>query len=333
MILERPSFATLQEYGRYFTNPSYWHAYVAAICARHELGDPTTVRAGFPGTNPVFIVDEKYAVKLYTDLFGGGHGYRVEREVYRLITTEPAIPAPSLIATGNLFDAHDGWPWPYIVTRAIPDLSMSESEISYTDRLAIAAWLGPVVRRIHSLPLAEVGSLPPRWEAFMQFLMAQRAEVVANHARWSVLPAHLVAQIERYLSALTTLIDREETPALLHCDLNSDHVLGERSTGHWQPDGVIDFGDARVGDRMYELVALHLGLFACDERLLKTFLDAYGFDEALQRDFVRRAMSMTLLFEFNVCSHIFKHIPAAASASTLEELAEFLWGSVLTSGG
>lgn len=330
MILERPSFATRQEYRRCFTNPSYWHAYVAAICARHELGDPTTVRAGFPGTNPVFIVDEKYAVKLYSDLFGGERSYPVEREVYRLIATSPDIPAPSLMTTGNLFGAHDGWPWPYIVTRALPGLSMSESVLSETDRLALAAWLGPVVRRLHSLPLAQAGPLPPRWEAFVQFLAAQRAEVVSNHVRWGMLPTHLVAQIERYLPALTTLIDREETPALIHGDFNSDHVLGERIAGHWQPSGVIDFGDARVGDRLYELMALHLSLFDGDGRLLRAFLDTYGFDEALQRDFVRRAMSMTLLFEFNVGSSIFEKIPAAASASTLEELAEILWGSALT---
>ncbi|HZU67613.1 MAG TPA: aminoglycoside phosphotransferase family protein [Ktedonobacteraceae bacterium] len=333
MNVERLSFATRQEYARCFTNPSYWQAYVAAICTRHELGECTTVRAGFPGTNPVFIVNETYVIKLYSDLFDGERSFLVEHEVYRLIATQPDLPAPSLVASGELFDAHDGWSWPYIVTQIIPGLSMSESELSDTDRLAIATWLGPVVRRLHALPLVEAGPLLPRWEPFLQFLAEQRAEVVNNHVRWGVLPAHLVAQIERYLPDLTELIDTDETPALIHCDLTSDHVLGESITGHWQPSGIIDFGDAKVGDRMYELVALHLGLFDSNRQLLWTFLDAYGFDTALQRDFVRKAMSMTLLFEFNVCSHIFKNIPAAASASTLEELAELLWGRALTSCG
>jgi hypothetical protein len=137
MSLERPFFATSQEYGRYFTNPAYWHPYVAAICVRHDLGNPVTVRAGFSGTHPVFLVNEQYAVKLYTDLFSGEQSYQVEREVYRLIATEPALPAPSLVATGKLFDEHDGWSWPYIVTRVIPGLSMSESEISYTTTAAL----------------------------------------------------------------------------------------------------------------------------------------------------------------------------------------------------
>jgi hygromycin-B 7''-O-kinase len=328
MFLERPSFATRQEYGRYFTNPSYWHSYVAAICLRHNLGDPVTVRAGFPGTHPVFLVNEQYAVKLYTDLFGREQSYHIEHEVYRLIATEPDLPAPLLVATGMLFDDRDGWPWPYIVTRVIPGLSISESEVSYTDRLEVAAWLGTVVRRMHSLPLAAPFSA--EWEPFLQFLATRRAEVVADHVRWGSLPAHLIAQIEEYVPDLTILIDEKETPALLHCDLNSDHVLGESVAGHWRPTGVIDFGDAKVGDRIYELVALHLGLFDCDGAMLKTFLEAYGFDESLRRDFAMRAMSMALLFEFNDCSHIFKNIPAAASAGTLDELAELVWGNALT---
>lgn len=325
MSLERPSFATRQEYSRCFTDPSYWHAYVAAICARHALGQCMTVRAGFPGTNPVFIVDEQYVVKLYTDLFGGERSYHIEREVYRLIAAKSDLPAPALLATDNLFDAQGGWLWPYIVTQLIPGLSMSESVLSGADRSTTVAWLGPVMHRIHSLPLQEAGSLAPKWEAFVQFLATQRAEATANHTRWGVLPAHLVAQIDSYVPALAELIDETEAPALLHCDLNSDHVLGERTSGRWQPSGIIDFGDARVGDRIYEVVALHLGLCDGDRQLLRTFLEAYGFDGALQRDFVRRAMSMTLLFEFNVCSHIFKNSPAAASASTLEELAALLW--------
>jgi len=331
MTLKRPSFANRQEYVRCFTNPAYWHTYIAAICVRHGLGDYTIVRAGLPGTNPVFIVNEIYAVKLYSDLFDGQYSFSVEREVYRLIATQPDIPAPALVAAGELFGADSGWPWPHIVTQVIPGLSMSEVQLSDVDRSATLAWLGPLMQRIHALPLRETGPLPQTWEAFVQFLTAQRAEVVNNHRRWGALPTHLIDQIEGYLPALTELVGLEERPVLLHSDLTSDHVLGRNVAGRWQPSGIIDFGDAKVGDRMYELVPLHLSICHSNGHLLRTFLDAYGFDQALQRNFVRRAMSMTLLFEFNICSEIFKDVPAAASVNTLEELAELLWGSVLRS--
>jgi hygromycin-B 7''-O-kinase len=327
--MERPRFTSREDYGPRFTDVAFWHPYVAAICARHGLGPCAKLRAGLPGTNPVFVVDETYAVKLYVDLFNGAASYAVERATYALIAREPGLPAPALVATGDLFDPAGGWPWPYIVTQAIPGRSLGESDVSYADRLALAAWLGPVVRRLHTLPLDPAEPLRPTWDDFATFLATQRAAAAATHARWGRLPARIIAQIDAYLPEPGELIDRSKAPALIHADLNRDHVLGEIVSGAWQPSGIIDFGDARVGDRTYELVALHLGLFDGDGRRLRTFLDAYGFDAELQRDFVRRAMTMTLLFEFDTLGEIIENMPDAAASASLEELAELLWGSVV----
>ena len=58
MILERPIFTSRADYGPRFTDPVFWRPYVAAICARHALGPCAELRAGLPGTNPVFVVDD-----------------------------------------------------------------------------------------------------------------------------------------------------------------------------------------------------------------------------------------------------------------------------------
>jgi hygromycin-B 7''-O-kinase len=326
--MERPRFISHVDYGPRFTDVDFWRPYVAAICARHGLGPCAELRAGLPGTNPVFVVDETYVVKLYVHLFDGARSYPVERAAYELIARRPGLPAPALIASGDLFDPAGGWPWPYIVTQAISGRSLGESQLNDADRLAVAAWLGPAVRGIHALPLDDAGPLRAAWDDFAAFLAAQRAAATATHAGWGRLPSRLVAQIDTYLSG--ELLNRSAPPVLIHADLNRDHVLGELMHGVWRPRGIIDFGDARVGDRMYELVALHLGLFDADGRLLRTFLEAYGFDDQLRHDFVRRAMAMTLLFEFNTLGEILQHMPDAAEASNLEELAELLWGSVIS---
>ena len=107
--------------------------------------------------------------------------------------------------------------------------------------------------------------------------------------------------------------------------MNADHLLGTLAGGRWTTSGIIDFGDAKVGDLLYELVALHLGLFRCDKHLLGPFLQAYGFDPARQPDFARRAMSFTLLHEFNVLGEILDSRPDLAAAPTLEDLADRIW--------
>jgi aminoglycoside/choline kinase family phosphotransferase len=107
----------------------------------------------------------------------------------------------------------------------------------------------------------------------------------------------------------------------VHADLNQDHVLGVWEAQHWQPCGVIDFGDALVGDPTYELVALHLGLFRGDKRLLQAFLAAYG-DAELGRGLPTRAMAMTLLHEFDLLDVL---EPEVFMVETLEELASRIW--------
>jgi hypothetical protein len=111
----------------------------------------------------------------------------------------------------------------------------------------------------------------------------------------------------------------------LHCDLGDDHVLGRFEGQRWRPTGIIDFGDAKVGDRVYELIALHIGLFRCDKRLLRVFLESYGFDTGPRDRFLLRAMSFALLHEFDVLKPVFEDYPAARAAGDLGELAALLW--------
>jgi hygromycin-B 7''-O-kinase len=320
-VIERPIFASRTEYGARFTDATFWHPFVSEVCQRHNL-PCTSMRAGLPGTNAVFLVDQQYAIKLYPDLFGGAVSFPAERRCYELIAQAAGILAPMLIASGELFDRAGGWHWPYIVTTMVPGHSLGEAQaVGFADRYALATWLGTLLRRIHTLPLNGNAPLRADWGDYAAFLSAQRAHVQERHSARGVLPEHLCAQLDAYLPTAESLVDRAKSPQLLHGDLNRDHVLGDWVAGHWQPCGVIDFGDARVGDPNYDLVALHLGLFDADKRLLQACLSSYG-TPACAADLAQRAMALTLLHEFYVLDWFQL---AIQQTSTLGELADLLW--------
>lgn len=115
---------------------------------------------------------------------------------------------------------------------------------------------------------------------------------------------------------------------MIHADLTRDHLLGRMKDGNWITLGIIDFGDAITGNLFYELVALHLDLFQCDKRMLRIFLDHYGFDKSLQEDFAIRAMNLTLLHQFGegILSDLFHRYPKLHQVETLVDLANELWG-------
>jgi Ser/Thr protein kinase RdoA (MazF antagonist) len=135
-------------------------------------------------------------------------------------------------------------------------------------------------------------------------------------------PSHLAAGLAAYLERNAQRIQSGDRQ-IIHADLTQDHLLGQVIDGHWQTRAVIDFGDAMFGNLYYELAALHLDLFDCDKRLLKAFLDSYGLEA--DRDFACRAMTTTLLHQFDVYGHLFTWKPDLKEAASLDVLAEKLW--------
>jgi aminoglycoside phosphotransferase (APT) family kinase protein len=323
--MQPPQFTSVQEYGGQLTSVDLWRPFIERVCQRHGL-PMLDVRAGLAGTHPVFLVrnSQQYIVKFYeTQFFAGARSYHVERNLYQFLPLAISAPTPQLIASGNLDAAGR---WPYIVTSVIPGASFGEMrhQVSYADTVALAAWLGRALRQLHSIPLDALPLLPDLRADFAQFIARQYDRCLEHHQRWNTLPLHLVDQIPQYLSTHPRM-DCADTYCLIHADLTHDHVLGLVQDGHWRPTGIIDFGDAWVGDRFYELVALHFSLFQADKRLLRAFLSAYGFDTMLRERFGERAMVASLLFEFNSLGEFTAEHPELLEAATLDELATRLW--------
>lgn len=113
----------------------------------------------------------------------------------------------------------------------------------------------------------------------------------SRHQAWGTLPKHLVEQIEDHL-----FVDGQELV------------------------GIIDWGDAFVTDSYYDLVALHLGAFGADTRLLHAFLRGYGW--TVDDSFALRATNAALLHMHDVFAGVAE---TARRSPTLEDLAATLW--------
>lgn len=252
--------------------------------------------------------------------------------MYGLLATDPTIPAPRLIASGVL-DPDDDWRWEYIVSTQLPGESYGtvRERLSAKNRREVARFIADVTTSIHRLiPLPDGDlSLPlsPDWKRWDAFMTRQMRSCTERHRAWGTLPNrnYLIDQIAPYLAQTADLLAHSGPPVMLHCDLTADHILGEWQGKTWTPTGIIDFGDAKVGDRLYELVALHIECFGGDKDLLHVFLDRYGFDFTRPSEFARHAMSMTLLHEFNVLETVFSFMPEAREVTTLDQLATALW--------
>jgi len=80
-----------------------------------------------------------------------------------------------------------------------------------------------------------------------------------------------------------------------------------------------------VGDPIYDFVPVHIGLFRCENRLLRICLDAYEPDRTMLRDFAQRAMDYTWLYKSCVVKDLFAASPAFALVRTTEGSASAVW--------
>jgi hygromycin-B 7''-O-kinase len=259
-------------------------------------------------------------------LFGGERSFPVERAVAELLREHPVMPVPRLLGEGALDPPGAAWHWPYLIYEFIQGTSFGEviDQIEPADRLRVARQVGGWVRALHSLPIPPGGPFPADFHFHLSFLEAQRSGSVERHRTWGTLPERLLPEIEGYLLPTDALLLPGERPHIIHADLTADHLLGRLDGGCWTSLAMIDFGDAITGGLFYELAALHFGLFACDRVLLEAFLAAYGYNGPTGADFARRAMTCSLLFEFNLLNGLADYLDLL-QAGSLEQIGERIW--------
>jgi aminoglycoside phosphotransferase (APT) family kinase protein len=176
----------------------------------------------------------------------------------------------------------------------------------------IAAELGAQVHQIHAL---EPSGVPTAGDW-------PEADVVSA-ARRSSLPPHLVEQAAAYVGGLPPFDD-----VFVHGDLVAMHVFVD--DGHLT--GLIDWADALVTDRHYELAQVFRDTFACDKGLLRVFLDASAWP--VGPDFPRVTLGHALRRQaFMLAQHpsgdVFMPIAEKYpldEIATLDELADELFG-------
>jgi hygromycin-B 7''-O-kinase len=310
-MIRLPTFRSAQDHAARLGDVDFWWPYLAIVLERHGLLDARLQpAAGFNATHPTFLYGD-----VVVKLFGySPHSWRAshaaERVAQAVVAADPTILAPALLGEGQLCD-NAGPPWPYLIGRRAPGVASWRSELSWTQRRALAAELGKQVRRVHALPATMIAR-EADWPA----------PGIAEAAALSSLPPHLAAQAADYAAGLEPL-----ERVFVHADLIENHVYVEGG----RLSGIIDWGDALATDRHCELIQLYRDMFRCDKELFRAFLAAY--DWPVGGDFPRRTLAMALrrqavgLAQHNTID-VFEPIAALLplqDIATLDELARVLF--------
>lgn len=307
MVSMPPAFPTTKAYRARLDDLEHWWPLAIRVLERHRLDvDIDIAGTGRGGTFPTLICGG-VVIKLFGHMPFWRSAHAAELAAMRRVAEDPRILAPKLLCLGTLFD-HPTAPWPYLVTTRMPGAPWEETALSAEEKSAIAAELGRQVRYISALtPTADIAT-PDSW----------RGSRLVEAATQSVLPSRLIAQIDDYVAG-----PYQSDQVFLHGDLMFRHVFVEEGG----LTGIIDWGDAVVADRHYELAQIQLNLFDGDKTLLRSFLD--HSDWPVESTFARRALTEAFRRQaVGLAQHgtmdVFHNLPRLLpieEIATLEELA------------
>ncbi len=266
-MIAPPTFASKQDYVLRIGAVDFWRPYVK----RHDLYDTDQqLVAGLNATYPTFIYGE-VVVKLFGCTAAWRKAHTFERAALMLVAADPMVAAPRLLGAGRLYEDHPAQ-WPYLITSRMPGVASSCVTLPSEQRVSIAAELGQQIRHVHKLRPSGIASAAD-WQT----------QDIAVAAKQSSLPPRLVAQIHNFLERLEPFDN-----VFVHGDLCASHVFVVND----HVTRVIDWADAMVTDRHYEIVQLYRDMFGCDKNLLRVFLQASNWP--VDRSFPFKALGLAL---------------------------------------
>ena len=307
-----PVFTSENEYCSHRSNLDFWWPHIVNVLERHNLQEAikrSSAECGFNSTYPVFLIDD-IVVKFFGHRPYWQSAFHTEGVAHEYLLKDNTILAPRILAKGQLFE-NTVSSWPYIISSKISGKSWLDTNLTNEEKNNVAAEIGQQLRKIHALPTDNRLKHDHEWSK-LDF---------RNAVEKSVLPKHLITQVDSFFAKLDDF-DR--------CFVNGDMVDMHVFVDNGRLSGIIDWGDATVTDRHYELGKL-LDTFDWDKKLLKTVLDASNWPvkknfskQSLGLALYRQAVGLTQHHSFDVFYKLPDLLPLKDIA-TLDELADILF--------
>jgi hygromycin-B 7''-O-kinase len=311
------------QWGAIFTNAPLWDPVIRNICQNTGAAEGKIIKAGYPGSSAVFVVDEKVVVKVFAPFLT--KDYHHEVETYRLIDTRLDPVMPELVAHGTYPDKID---WYFLIMSFVPGepIRTVRDVIPRQEKKAIAKDLGWYIRRLHHTPLDDASVIHAKAADWFAFLKERRKRGLEELRDKTELPLPVLREIFHLLASDVFLPSGDFRPSLLNGDFTEDHLLLEKRLGEWRISGLIDWADSLVGATEYEWVTLWFGLCGQDVLMFRDIMAAYNPDIRLDRLFRRRMMAYTFIHRFgpDLIGGLMRQ-PAAPKIASLADMQSWLW--------
>jgi hygromycin-B 7''-O-kinase len=290
-----------------------WLPIALDIARSHGL-DAGAPQVFATGTNLVVGLGDKLILKIFPPLLKAQ--FVSERAALTQLAGRLHLPIPEILAEG----VRDGWPY-LVMTRLAGTLGSEVwPSLPEPQKQRLLRQIGETIASVQRVPLGELASIEPRWDAFMR---AQMLGCKARHTRLGLAPKFL-AGLDDLLRDAAKLIPMDAPPVILIGEYIPENFLLACDDGQWSLAGLFDFGDVLAGWRDYDLLGPSAFMAAGRPGRVKSLLEGFGYatpDAPLKR----RLMALMLLHR---ASDLNAHICIDGwqeRAADLVELQDLIW--------
>jgi Ser/Thr protein kinase RdoA (MazF antagonist) len=245
--------------------------------------DPTLDPVGFVrlhgGSSEVYRIDFAGADPLVLKIYDEGPAWIVAKEAWVAgwIGERAGVPIPRWL---RVDERRICVPFRFALTTWLPGVTLRRM-IGAPGIDAAYRQMGELLRRLHALPMSAYGYIvadgiqrpQPSNDAYMRWAFNQAFRQFREQSGEDT----LTRRLEETAQSRFDVLQFSAGPVFCHDDLQQGNVLvGDGSNGSPQLTGLIDFGNARAGDALFDLAKT---LFCCtheDPRSRAPLLQGYG---------------------------------------------------------
>lgn len=250
------------------------------VCDLDATLDPVKVSRLHGGSTEVYRIEfEGRADPLVLKIYGDEPAWLPAKEalVAGLIPGDVGVSIPRWLAVD---ERRHHLPLRFALMTWLPG-ETARTLIATSDAVPVYRQMGEVLRRIHRIPMSTYGYIgaagvmapEPTNDAYMRRTFA----TVFRQFRDQSGDVDLARRLEIKAQSRFGLLACSAGPVLCHDDFHQGNVLVTRdAAGDFQVSGLIDFGNARAGDALFDLAKALMCATHEDPRSPEPLLAGYG---------------------------------------------------------
>lgn len=264
------------------------------------------------GANALFQLGDDVIVKLVPPNW--------RRQGDKELIVAPLLDGKLSLATPRLLGGGAVDNWVFVISTRLPGSPLADvwPSLDRAEKRLIMLQVGELLRELRGVTVDVDMAIRVDWQQYIDTLVSACS---ARHQR-KAMPAHLAQQVMPYLAAAGDFSPPAQA-RLIHMDIHPWNLMARHDQGRWLLTGLIDFGDAIVGncDR-FELLTPLMFMAQGDPILVKALFDSYGLLNDYDAPTLRRQLMATALIrpdsDVGFCM---RQVPVSGPRDTWDQIA------------